>query len=642
MDCSSLLLLLLLKLIGILFQEIPGSLAQDWSVSYTPSRLCALHHSSVVLPCKYTYPSGQVVTSSAWHYRRSNSTTIERRVAHSLADESNCSLLLDSVTQDDAGVYQFSFRTRDSTQDLTNEDGVTLEITDLQVDMEPVSDKVLEGDWVMLICGSCIPSLTVPTYTWYKDGRQYKQKHGDYQLELTNIKVEDEGSYQCSISGHEGLLSSAVKFTVNYPPKNVSVSISSSGEIVEGSSVTLTCSSDANPPVEIYTWFKGKTSVEKGKTYNISNISAEHSGEYKCKCSNEVGHQDSIGVTLNVLYPPKNVSVSINSSGEIVEGSSVTLTCSSDANPPVEKYTWFKGTTSVGKGKTYIISNISTEDSGEYKCKSSNEVGHQDSNSVTLNVLNPPKNVSVSISSSGEIVEGSSVTLTCSSGANPLVENYTWFKGEALIGKGKTYIISKISTEDSGEYKCKCSNEVRHQDSIGVTLNVLYPPKKVSVSISTSVEIVEGSSVTLTCSSDANPPVEIYTWFKEKESSPVGSGKSYRALQSGQYYCEAQNKHGSERSATVSVTLSGGSVIVYVAVGVGLFGIAALLSALCWLRSKRQKNQKEEYECQTAGLSAKDDTYAALDLTDRTSDDVYHTLAIAHPSPAADTPTCSD
>ncbi|XP_053086146.1 B-cell receptor CD22 isoform X2 [Pangasianodon hypophthalmus] len=556
MDCSSLLLLLLLKLIGILFQEIPGSLAQDWSVSYTPSRLCALHHSSVVLPCKYTYPSGQVVTSSAWHYRRSNSTTIERRVAHSLADESNCSLLLDSVTQDDAGVYQFSFRTRDSTQDLTNEDGVTLEITDLQVDMEPVSDKVLEGDWVMLICGSCIPSLTVPTYTWYKDGRQYKQKHGDYQLELTNIKVEDEGSYQCSISGHEGLLSSAVKFTVN--------------------------------------------------------------------------------------YPPKNVSVSINSSGEIVEGSSVTLTCSSDANPPVEKYTWFKGTTSVGKGKTYIISNISTEDSGEYKCKSSNEVGHQDSNSVTLNVLNPPKNVSVSISSSGEIVEGSSVTLTCSSGANPLVENYTWFKGEALIGKGKTYIISKISTEDSGEYKCKCSNEVRHQDSIGVTLNVLYPPKKVSVSISTSVEIVEGSSVTLTCSSDANPPVEIYTWFKEKESSPVGSGKSYRALQSGQYYCEAQNKHGSERSATVSVTLSGGSVIVYVAVGVGLFGIAALLSALCWLRSKRQKNQKEEYECQTAGLSAKDDTYAALDLTDRTSDDVYHTLAIAHPSPAADTPTCSD
>lgn len=70
-----------------------------------------------------------MVTSSAWHYRRSKGTAIERQVAHSLTDGSNCSVTLDRVTHDDAGVYQFSFRTSDSTTDLTNEDGVTLEIT---------------------------------------------------------------------------------------------------------------------------------------------------------------------------------------------------------------------------------------------------------------------------------------------------------------------------------------------------------------------------------------------------------------------------------------------------------------------------------------------------------------------------------
>ncbi|XP_047659575.1 B-cell receptor CD22-like [Tachysurus fulvidraco] len=240
-----------------------------------------------------------------------------------------------------------------------------------------------------------------------------------------------------------------------------------------------------------------------------------------------------------------------------MEGSSVTLTCSSDANPPVQTYTWFKGMASVGKEKTYSISKISSEDSGEYKCKSSNEVGHRYSNSVTLNVLYPPKNVSVSVSPSGEIVEDSSVNLTCSSDANPPVQSYTWFKGMASVGKENTYIISKISTEDSGEYKCKSSNEVGHRYSNSVTLNVLYPPKNVSVSVSPSGEIVEDSSVNLTCSSDANPPVQNYTWFKVKESSPVGSGQSYRAVQSGQYYCEAQNKHSSERSAAVSVTING-------------------------------------------------------------------------------------
>ncbi|KAI5630523.1 B-cell receptor CD22-like, partial [Silurus asotus] len=145
-----------------------------------------------------------------------------------------------------------------------------------------------------------------------------------------------------------------------------------SGEKVEGSSVTLTCSSDANPPVETYTWFKGRTSVGKGKTFTISKVSAEYSEEYKCMCSNEVGHQNSTSVTLNVLYPPKRVLVYISPSGESVEGSSVTLTCSSNANPPVETYTWFKGRTSVGKGKTYIVSKISSEDSGKYKCMCSN------------------------------------------------------------------------------------------------------------------------------------------------------------------------------------------------------------------------------------------------------------------------------
>ncbi|MCI4393958.1 hypothetical protein PGIGA_G00163850 [Pangasianodon gigas] len=125
-------------------------------------------------------------------------------------------------------------------------------------------------------------------------------------------------------------------------PKRVSVSISPSGEIVEGSSVTLTCSSDANPPVQTYTWYKGRSSIGTGKTYTISSISSEDSGEYKCKSSNQYGENYSDGATLNVLYPPKNVLVSISPSGERVEGSSVTLTCSSDANPPVQTYTWYK------------------------------------------------------------------------------------------------------------------------------------------------------------------------------------------------------------------------------------------------------------------------------------------------------------
>uniref|UniRef100_A0A3B4CQY8 Ig-like domain-containing protein n=1 Tax=Pygocentrus nattereri TaxID=42514 RepID=A0A3B4CQY8_PYGNA len=283
------------------------------------------------------------------------------------------------------------------------------------------------------------------------------------------------------------------------PPKNVSVSISPSGEIVEGSSVTLTCSSDGNPPVKIYTWFKGSTSVGEGKTYSIPNIRSEHSGEYTCQGRNDHGERRSTAVKINVLCKLLVIVLtSISPSGEIVEGSSVTLTCSSDGNPPVKIYTWFKGSTTVGEGKTYSIPNIRSEHSGEYTCQGRNDHGERRSTAVKINVLckllvivlrspeittiiiifvlsvsDPPKRVSVSISPSDEMVEGSLVTLTCSSDGNPPVKIYTWFKGSTPVGEGKTYSIPNIRSEHSGEYTCQGQNDHGERRSTAVKINVL-------------------------------------------------------------------------------------------------------------------------------------------------------------------------
>ncbi|KAK3530149.1 hypothetical protein QTP86_016901, partial [Hemibagrus guttatus] len=328
------------------------------------------------------------------------------------------------------------------------------------------------------------------------------------------------------------------------------------------------------------------------------------------------------GVTLTVTDLDLQIAPA-----EVTEGQSAVLTCKTTCSLTDPTFIWYKNshhlTTKTSESNEVHLQSVSSEDAGSYSC-SVRGYEHLRSPAQTLSVRYRPKKVSLSFSPSGKIVEGKAVILTCSSDANPPVKTYEWFKGATSVGNEKTYNISKISSEDSGEYKCNCSNEVGHQESNSVTLNVLYPPKNISVSISPSGKI---SSATLNCSSDANPPVQNYTWFKEKESSPVGSGQSYRAVQSGQYYCEAQNKHGSERSAAVSVTVNGegddfsflcdhcsvlhhalwvkfkrkclyGFVIVYVAVGLGLFGLAAVLSALFWLRSKRQKKKADEGDYQ--------------------------------------------
>ena len=91
-------------------------------------------------------------------------------------------------------------------------------------------------------------------------------------------------------------------------------------------------------------------------------------------------------------------------------------------------------------------------------------------------------------------------------------------------------------------------------------------PKLPSVSVSPSAEIVEGSSVTLTCSSDANPAAN-YTWYKENEDSPKASGQIFtitdvRPEHSGNYYCEAQNKIGSHNS-TLHLTVVKGKLYTH-------------------------------------------------------------------------------
>ncbi|XP_053333591.1 B-cell receptor CD22-like [Clarias gariepinus] len=215
-----------------------------------------------------------------------------------------------------------------------------------------------------------------------------------------------------------------------------------------------------------------------------------------------------------------------------------------------------------------------------------------------------------------EVTEGQSAVLTCKTTCNLTDPTFIWYKNSRdlttnTIKSNKVHLQS-VSSEDAGSYSCAVRG-YKHLPSPAQTLSVRYPPKNVSVSVSPSHEIEEGSSVTLTCSSDANPP--IYTWFKVNESSAVGSGQSYRALQSGQYYCEAQNKHGSERSAAVSVTFK---------VGIGIVSLAALLFALFWLRCTRKKKMEDENVYQMIGLNAKDDTYAALYPAG--PNDVYQTL----------------
>ncbi|XP_030283312.1 B-cell receptor CD22-like [Sparus aurata] len=133
------------------------------------------------------------------------------------------------------------------------------------------------------------------------------------------------------------------------------------------------------------------------------------------------------------------------------------------------------------------------------------------------------------------------------------MENY-----KLLQSPEGSYYLTSISSEDGGNYSCKAQNQ-HGQTSSSVFIDVQYAPKLPSVSVSPSGEIMEGSSVTLTCSSDANPAAN-YTWYKESETLIQTPGvklhfPSISSEDRGIYHSKSENKYGQIYSSSLFVDL---------------------------------------------------------------------------------------
>ncbi|KAK6300881.1 hypothetical protein J4Q44_G00289790 [Coregonus suidteri] len=286
-----------------------------WSVTYTTHSICTLKGSSVELSCSYTYPSLYKVTTTFWFSRidamenyvsLSDDPDYKGRVTYRSDKRNGHTLKITDLRESDSATYKFRFITDQTGGKYSGIPGVTLSVTDLQVKVTPAT--VTEGQKVTLTCSTTTCTLSDnpnPTYIWYKNGHVTNQSNS---LFLNPVSSEDAGRYSCAVEGHEVLHSPEETLTVRYGPWNTSVSVSPSGETVEGSSVTLTCSSDANPPVYKYTWYKKNVTSPKasGQSYSITNISSEDSGEYYCEAENTIASSNSTALMIIVADPQQH------------------------------------------------------------------------------------------------------------------------------------------------------------------------------------------------------------------------------------------------------------------------------------------------------------------------------------------------
>ncbi|XP_042622677.1 B-cell receptor CD22-like [Cyprinus carpio] len=187
---------------------------------------------------------------------------------------------------------------------MDGDSGAQLDVTDLQVETQ---QSVKERESVTLTCNSSCSLPQKTTFIWFRNTQRLNTRTvKENQLQLQSVSRHDAGNYQCAVSGYERLISPPVYLNIEYPPQSVSVSISPSGVIVEGDSVTLSCSSDSNPPALIFSWFKENQSsaVGSGQSFSISSFNSSHSGNYYCEAQNKHGSQrsESVSVTVKGIF----------------------------------------------------------------------------------------------------------------------------------------------------------------------------------------------------------------------------------------------------------------------------------------------------------------------------------------------------
>lgn len=273
-------------LILTLLVLIQGVWSADWRVTFESH--CALKGTSVVIQCEYDYPTGHLVTKVSWSKAQLVSgkwilfplSELPSPPDHFIYEGnrwSDCSLRINNVQLADEGQYFFSFVT--TFGGYISRTSSYLSVKELITVVHP--STVTEGENVSLTCVS--DCRTPVNIVWFRSGQLV-------QNSVFKARREDTGLYHCAVRGQTTARSASVPLNVQYAPERVSLLMSPSRNVVRGGSVTLSCSSNAWPPVTQsgYSLFKDGHFISSGQSHTISDIQFSHSGLYHCQASNNV------------------------------------------------------------------------------------------------------------------------------------------------------------------------------------------------------------------------------------------------------------------------------------------------------------------------------------------------------------------
>ncbi|CAJ1062783.1 B-cell receptor CD22-like isoform X2 [Xyrichtys novacula] len=367
----------------------------------------------------------------------------------------------------------------------------------------------------------------------------------DCSTTLNNMQPQHSNEYFFRVECNNGLrynFRDGTRILVKERPPRPTLTPSTL-EVKEGTAVRLTCSAPAPclslPPT--LTWTPSLGEVQETERENLDktkvkmsvvNFYASHlQHRQKISCTAVYRKQDGStessvdSLTAEITYSPKGTTVSVSPSGPVKEHTTVTLTCTSNANPAVKDYTWYRADggqgASIGTGQTLNIN--ASPDTDPIFCKAENEVGVGRSSNTQIDVQYSPKETTVVVSPSGPVKEGSNVTLACSSRASPAVQNYNWYRvdGSQEITIGTGQVIDFTASRESVSLFCTAQNDLGAGRSNVSHVDVQFAPQILpSSDCNKTVDQVKCS-----CKTSGNPPPTLHWYLDELPVNTSGQSE---------------------------------------------------------------------------------------------------------------------
>uniref|UniRef100_A0A8C5WHR1 B-cell receptor CD22 n=1 Tax=Leptobrachium leishanense TaxID=445787 RepID=A0A8C5WHR1_9ANUR len=255
--------------------------------------------------------------------------------------------------------------------------------------LDPEGNTFIEGKEVTVHCTVNRSNPSVSNIKWYQNDKLLSSS-SSWSLSL-KLTPEQSGNYKCQAENEVGsAVSNVVSIKVRYPPKEVRVEVVGRAPVEEGQELTVKCTaSESEPRVKDHQWYKNeKLFKTDSNIITFKNIKWTDSGDYSCEAKHDIGNVKSQVMKINVLYAPRNISISIVPSESVTEYSLVKMTCNMKSNPKPEYFSWYKNNAELEVyDQTLSLANIKLDGEGKYQCSVTNNVGKGQSDTVYIRVL---------------------------------------------------------------------------------------------------------------------------------------------------------------------------------------------------------------------------------------------------------------